>query len=110
MKGTIQNIFIGLTLITLTTPSLLTLFDFNSIENCEKRELNTFPTFSISEKFIDDFESYFDDNFGFRNSLISWGSSIKVNLFKSSVHPQNVKFGKSGWLFYNKIEKCYSNR
>ena len=104
MKGTIQNIFIGLTLITLTTPSLLTLFDVKLVENCEKRELNTFPTFSVPEEFIDDFESYFDDNFGLRNSLISWGSSIKVNLFKSSVHPQNVKFGKSGWLFYNKID------
>ena len=104
MRGTIQNIFIGLTLITLTIPSLLTLFDVKLIENCEKRELHTFPSFSFSEKFIDDFENYFDDNFGLRNSLISWGSSIKVNLFKSSVHPQNVKFGKSGWLFYNKID------
>jgi len=104
MRGTIQNIFIGLTLITLTIPSLLTLFDIKLIENCEKRELHTFPSFSFSEKFIDDFENYFDDNFGLRNSMISWGSSIKVNLFKSSVHPQNVKFGKSGWLFYNKID------
>jgi len=104
MKGTIQNIFIGLTLLTLTIPALLALLDVKLVENCEKRELHTLPTFSISEKFIDDFESYFDDNFGLRNSLISWGSSIKVNLFKSSVHPQNVKFGKSGWLFYNKID------
>ena len=104
MKGTIQNIFIGLTLLTLTIPSLLALFDGKLIENCEKRELHTLPSFSFSEKFIDDFENYFDDNFGLRNSLISWGSSIKVKLFKSSVHPQNVKFGKSGWLFYNKID------
>ena len=104
MKGTIQNIFIGLTLLTLTIPALLALLDVKLVENCEKRELYTLPTFSISEKFIDDFENYFDDNFGLRNSLINWGSSIKVNLFKSSVHPQNVKFGKSGWLFYNKID------
>ncbi|MDC0339423.1 hypothetical protein OAN33_07805 [Flavobacteriales bacterium] len=104
MKGTIQNIFIGLTLLTLTIPALLALLDVKLVENCEKRELHTLPTFSISEKFIDDFENYFDDNFGLRNSLINWGSSIKVNLFKSSVHPQNVKFGKSGWLFYNKID------
>ena len=104
MKGTIQNIFIGLTLLTLTIPALLALLDVKLVENCEKRELYTLPTFSISEKFIDDFENYFDDNFGLRNSLINWGSSIKVKLFKSSVHPQNVKFGKSGWLFYNKID------
>lgn len=109
MRGTIQNIFIGLTLITLTIPSLLTLFDIKLIENCEKRELHTFPSFSFSEKFIDDFENYFDDNFGLRNSMISWGSSIKVNVFKSSVHPQNVKFGKSGWLFYNKIDGSMFN-
>jgi len=104
MKGTIQNIFIGLVFLTLTIPALLALFDGKLTENCEKRKLNTRPSFSFSEKFIDDFENYFDDNFGLRNSLISWGSSIKVNLFKSSVHPQNVKFGKSGWLFYNKID------
>jgi hypothetical protein len=104
MKGTIQNIFIGLTLLTLTIPSLFTLFHIQLVENCEKRALNTRPSFLFSEKFIDDFENYFDDNFGLRNSMISWGSSIKVNLFKSSVHPQNVKFGKSGWLFYNKID------
>ena len=109
MKGTIQNIFIGLTSLSLTIPSLLTLFDVKLIENCEKRELNTLPSFSFSEKFIDDFENYFDDNFGLRHSLISWGSSIKVNLFKSSVHPQNVKFGKSGWLFYNKIDGSMFN-
>ena len=93
MKGTIQNIFIGLTLFTLTIPSLLALFDVKLVQNCEKRELNTFPTFSISEKFIDDFENYFDDNFGLRNSLINWGSSIKVNHFKSSVHPNLTFFG-----------------
>jgi len=104
MKGTIQNIFIGLTLITLITPSLFTLFHIKLVENCEKRKLNNRPSFSFSEKFITDFENYFDDNFGLRNSMITWGSSIKVNLFKSSVHPQNVKFGKSGWLFYNKID------
>ena len=109
MKGTIQNIFIGLMLICLTSPSLFTIFDLTLIENCEKRALNTFPSFSFSEKFIDDFENYFDDNFGLRNSMISWGSSIKVNLFKSSVHPQNVKFGRSGWLFYNKIDGAIFN-
>ena len=104
MKGTIQNIFIGLTLMTLSAPALFTFLDLKLADNCEKRKLNHFPDFSFSEKYITDFESYFDDNFGLRNSLISWGSSIKVNLFKSSVHPQNVKFGKSGWLFYNKID------
>jgi hypothetical protein len=106
MKGTIQNIFIGLTLLTLTIPSLLALFDVKLVENCEKRELNSLPSFSFSEKFIDDYEDYFEDNFGLRNAMISYGSSIKVNLFKSSIHPQNVKFGKSGWLFYNKIEEA----
>ncbi len=109
MKGTIQNIFIGLTLMTLSAPALFTFLDLKLADNCEKRKLNHFPDFSFSEKYITDFESYFDDNFGLRNSLISWGSSIKVNLFKSSVHPQNVKFGKSGWLFYNKIDGAIFN-
>ena len=51
MKGAIQNIFIGLTLLTLTIPSLLALLDVKSVENCEKRELQTLPSFSFSEKF-----------------------------------------------------------
>jgi len=104
MKGALQNIFIILVMATITIPGVLTLLDVKLVENCEKRELHTLPKASFSEKYIADFEDYFDDNFGLRNLLVNWGSTMKVNLFKSSLHPQNVKFGKFNWLFYNKLD------
>lgn len=104
MKTAIQNIFIALVLITLVTPIAFTLLDIQLVENCEKRELNKLPEFSFSEEFITQFENYFDDHFGLKNLFVSWGGSIKTRIFKSSIHPQNVKYGKGDWLFYNKLD------
>lgn len=72
-----------------------------NFRSLEKRLLTEKPDFSFTKKFARDFESYFDDNFGFRNRLVSWGGGIS-KLFKSSKNPDLVMFGEDNWLFYNR--------
>lgn len=80
--------------------------------NLEKRTLAEKPNFKFSKEFVKKYESYFNDNFGFRNHLINWGGIFRTKLFRSSLHPETVKFGVDDWLFYNKINnnifKSYS--
>jgi hypothetical protein len=73
-------------------------------ENLEKRTLISKPAFGINEAYPKEFEAYFNDNFGFRNYLINLGGSYRTKLFRSSMHPELVKFGKENWLYYNRIE------
>lgn len=47
------------------------------------------------------FEKYYNDNFGFRNVLVTWGGKIKYYVFKSSFVPEKASVGKDGWLFLN---------
>jgi len=97
-----NGLFIGAFVLILIFPTfqkeLGLIKDFRSLE---KRILTEKPDFSFSKKFARDFEAYFDDNFGFRNRLVSWGGAIS-KLFKSSKNPDLVMFGKDNWLFYNR--------
>ncbi|TLP80759.1 alginate O-acetyltransferase AlgX-related protein [Maribacter sp. ACAM166] len=109
-----ETIFIGVFFIILTLPVFQNIFELiDSGKNLEKRKLATKPEFNVSEKYPKQFETYLDDNFGFRNYLINWGGSYRTKLFRSSMHPELVKFGKEDWLFYNKIKghifKSYTN-
>lgn len=44
------------------------------------------------------FQHYYDDSFGWRNSMIHWHSLAKIHLFGISPLPR-VLVGKEGWLF-----------
>lgn len=82
-------------------------------KNLEKRTLAAKPDFSLSKEFPKNYENYFNDNFGFRNYLINWGGEYRTRLFRASMHPDLVQFGKEGWLYYNRLEgkifKSYTN-
>lgn len=82
-----------------------------SKDNIEKRELTKKPDFSFSKKYTKDFEEYFNENFGLRDKLIELGGRINVDIFNSSLNPENAIFGNNNWLFYNKkaAYKSYSN-
>lgn len=101
--------------LVLVLPSLVQLFGLNTIsESNEKRELNEMPALVISEAFPQQFEAYYNDHFGWRNSLVSLNSKMKIGLFQTSPRPESVLLGKNGFMYYNDrnddVYVSYSNR
>lgn len=70
-------------------------------ESHELRKRTMLPDFFALtvEKFPSEFESFFNDNFGFRHHLISFYNRIKYKAFSES-GASKVLVGKEGWLFY----------
>lgn len=102
LSASLEGTFIAAFMLILILPTLqneITLF--SKFRNLEKRNLAEKPDFSLTKKFARDFETYYDDNFGFRNRLVSWGGAVS-KFFKSSKNPDLVMFGKDNWLFYNR--------
>ncbi len=53
-------------------------------------------------KYIQDYQNYFNDNFGFRNRLIQINSFINLKILGVSPTPlPDIVVGRDGWLFYN---------
>lgn len=77
--------------------TLVGVFPETKIE--EKRELATFPKISLNEKTLEGLTNYFNDNFGFRGSLIFLNNYIDLSVFKISPNSQ-VIIGKNGWMYY----------
>jgi hypothetical protein len=69
----------------------------------ENRILAPFPTISLNRHavgaFPEKFRAYFQDHFGFRNTLIRWQALARVRWLGVSSSSQ-VMLGKDGWLFY----------
>ncbi|NHF59093.1 hypothetical protein FK220_007065 [Flavobacteriaceae bacterium TP-CH-4] len=100
-----EALFVGAFVLILILPTLQNQLQLTEpLENLEKRELAEMPEYSWSKSFTREFETYYNDNFGLRNNLVNWGGTYRTKLFRSSIHPELVKFGKKKWLFYNKME------
>jgi len=98
-----KGAFVTIFMLMLVLPFLQKKIGFaKELENLEKRKLAQKPEFSFSKKFVSDFESYIDDNFGFRNRFVSWGGAYKTKIFRSSKNPDLTMFGKDKWLFYTR--------
>lgn len=68
----------------------------------EKRKFAPKPVFSQTtsiKDYINKFEAYFKDHFGFRDEFIFVYSYVKYSVFKMSPSNQ-VLVGKDGWLFF----------
>lgn len=89
----------------LLLPTLSIIFGFTSNDNnLEKREMAKMPKFESFISFPNEFEKYYNDNFGLRNYMIEFSSKIKINLFNTSPKPELVQFGNEKFLFYNSFE------
>lgn len=90
----------------IAMPSIQMLTNFvtlNEVESFdEKRKLAKWEDIQISQvdSLISSFESYFKDNFGFRNHFISLNNRWKIRHFKVSPN-KSVIVGKEGWYFLN---------
>lgn len=100
-------LFIAMLLLP-TADSLWSLDPFS--RHNENRKLAERPSLSFSElkKFPAKFQTYFNDNFGFRNTLVRGNYFLKYRLLGASPSSQ-VIIGKKGWLFYTgegEVEDC----
>lgn len=96
MTATIFFVALFLPLLGKTFPALNP-----TREIVEKRELATAPAFDRAEisTFAGQYESYFNDHFGFRNALIHANNLVKLKVFQVSGSPK-VLAGRRGWLYY----------
>ncbi|MBN8696826.1 MAG: hypothetical protein J0L87_09860 [Bacteroidetes bacterium] len=98
---TTDHYFVILFLGLLTLPLIWKSFFPQTANSGENRSLQEKPVFSISEivKYPKRFNSYFEDNFGFRKELSTLNSYYKLKLFNASSKPELVAVGKNSWLF-----------
>jgi hypothetical protein len=98
-------ITVFVTAITLPLAGLLLQFDAG-IKLQENRTLATRPEFKLERaalaEFPARFETYFNDQFGFRRRLIHWLNIGKVLGLGVSSSPK-VVLGRDGWLFYGVV-------
>lgn len=88
----------------------LNIFNISTIN--EKREKAQKPVFNKDEDisiYLQNYETYFNDNFGFRENFIKLANTIDVKVFNISSN-SNVILGKNNYLYsseetndYNKI-------
>lgn len=101
-KRTVLNGLTGIIFFAIILlPSLDQIFEISKRENIENRNLADAPEFSISNNFVTEFENYYNDNYGFRQLLIHYGSLGKLMFFKSSSNVEKAVIGKEGWMYYN---------
>jgi len=74
-----------------------------STVQAENRDETIMPEFSWTkasiESFPEKFEAFYNDNFGFRKTLITWHGLAKMKLLRS-FYSSRVIIGKDGWLFF----------
>lgn len=72
-----------------------------SVNIVENRKLNNFPKIKFNNiaEFPKNFDSYFKDNFGFRNQLIRLHNYVMIKIFKISPIEKYI-LGKNEWLYY----------
>lgn len=89
----------------LLLPTLDSFFHFSPIKELfEKRlpvENPKFPkNFSEAKTFPKKFENFFNDNYGFRKTLIAINSDVMDDIFAESPDSRAV-IGKNGWLYFD---------
>ena len=90
-------------LVTICLPAADALFDFDPTRLSEKRRLAPPPVSRLSQplevSYTGAFESWWNDSFGFRRSLVVAYSRALLSLGVSSM-PSVIIIGKLGWLFF----------
>jgi alginate O-acetyltransferase complex protein AlgJ len=87
--------------IILALPTLDYFFHFSPVKDLfEKRLPVAKPEFSWSQDYIKNFEKFFNDNYGFRKTLISINSHMMDKVFDESPDARAV-VGKDGWFYFD---------
>lgn len=74
----------------------------SGVSETEKRSLAAFPDWSGSPRtYTSDIDSFLEDNFGFRMTMIRAARKIRDNLGED---PSGVVYGQEGWLFLGDLD------
>lgn len=98
-----NRIFVGAFLILIFTPVLAQVAGVGPLVQInENRTKAKPPGFNWAEpgKTIEQFENYFNDNFGLRNELILLNRAFRYYALGTSANKQ-VLIGNDGWLIFN---------
>lgn len=85
----------------IALPALDSILHFSPVKDLfEKRLPVENPQFSLSKDYPKNFEKYFNDNYGFRKTLISMNSRMMDKIFDESPDARAV-IGKDGWFYFD---------
>jgi hypothetical protein len=117
IKRTFDYLFIFLFFLAMGAPGVSLFFvDMGKEPNYENRRKKSLPVirfndinhrYSDLKEFPGKFGAYFNDNFVFRETLISLYADMKTGLFNTNPFPSQVVKGSGDWLFlgeYNSDE------
>jgi alginate O-acetyltransferase complex protein AlgJ len=97
--------YVALFLVTLFIPLLGIILGVTSNGSTEWRTLAKLPKLDLNTRLSDypkEFDSFWNDNFGFRNWMIKQYAYIKLNILHSSPVATDI-IGKNNWIFHNPI-------
>ena len=107
-----KKFFIVIFMAILWIP-FLTMFFVKTDMSAEKREVAKMPDITIkgqlNTEYPQQLTDYFNDNFGFRQNLITLDAKIKGGLFSTS-NNKKVIIGNDGWLYFNETLDDYFSR
>lgn len=100
-----NKFFIFIFVFTLSLPLLDNIFDLSPVKDLFEKRLpvvvpKTPENFSELREFPKKFDAFFNDNYGFRKSLISVNSWVMDNIFNESPDARAV-VGKEDWLYFD---------
>lgn len=102
-SDTVKIIYVALFIAIISLPLFqMTTKYFNLPKLNEKREKLGKPNFSLSAfkaDFTSKYESYFNDNYGFRDQFIMLNNAIDVKLLGINTNPKSVVIGKNDYLY-----------
>src|SRR5262249_19364446 len=98
-----DGILVGFFALAIATPVGVQLVGANTRKISENRLLAERPAWPSDcetlAAFPARFEAYFNDHFGFRDTLIRWHNYAMVRWLGTSPSPQ-VVVGRQGWLYF----------
>ncbi len=98
--------YIFIFFLTLLVPVIGIFIGITSkTDNTERRALAKFPHLNKLplQQYPKAFDSFWNDNFGFRNWFLDMYTGVKEGIFKSPPTPWYDTRGKDGWLFINPV-------
>lgn len=105
LKSIVNTVLCALFVLILVAPLLIWYFsDDRTISDVEKRYLAQKPSVTSAKALIEtfpvQFESYYNDQFGWRESFVHYHNLLKFKMFGTSAN-DSVIVGKNDWLFFN---------
>ncbi len=96
----INNLFILIVFVLIIyLPLILSDKVGGKVSENENRVLATFPNILVGSGLRSGFESWINDNIGFREQAIQLNTYIRYNIFNTDPTSDTLR-GKDGWLFY----------